>query len=400
MTIKKFIYLFFVSLFITTNTLGINQDGKPKVEVYISPNGSDHNPGTKEEPFATLEMARDHIRTIRNRNVLLNGTVVLRGGIYKLNKTFLLESEDSNIIFKAFKDEVPVITGGYAIKNWVILKEELPEISNKAKGKIWVTHIAKGWLFHYMFVNGRRAERSKSTNAKWREWPKDHRFGEPDIKGQLVTFNNKKQLKYIPSNGDAEMVCIMYQYGVMGNGVITNVDSKAGTLRWNSKQTNLRGSRDGAERGYRFENALCFIDTPGEWAVDSEKGIVYYWPKENEEMTSANIIAPKLNELVRIQGDEKNQEFVKNIVFENITFNYSDRLPENVWPDEWLTRQWENVDAAVYLSGAENCTFKKCNIFNSGTYGITINHHCQNITIEACEIGWTGSGGIFMAGYG
>ncbi|MCK5775568.1 MAG: right-handed parallel beta-helix repeat-containing protein, partial [Bacteroidales bacterium] len=136
------------------------------------------------------------------------------------------------------------------------------------------------------------------------------------------------------------------------------------------------------------------------WAVDSEKGIVYYWPKENEKMTSANVIAPKLNELVRMQGDEKNQKFVKNIVFENITFNYTDRLPENEWPDEWLTRQWENVDAAIYLSGVENCTFRKCNIYNSGTYGITFNHHCQNNTIERCEIGWTGSGGVFLEGYG
>ncbi|MCK5906246.1 MAG: right-handed parallel beta-helix repeat-containing protein [Flavobacteriales bacterium] len=400
MTKNKYIYLLLVTLFVITNSFGTNGVGDPKIEVYVSPNGSDQNSGTKEEPFATLEKARNYIRTVRNLDNSLKSTVILREGIYKLENTFLLEAQDSNIEFKAFQEEVPVLTGGRTIKNWRLLKEDLSEISNKSKGNIWTADIPKNWLFHYMFVNGQRAERSKSTNVHWLKWPKDHDFGEPEVKGQLVTFKNKKQLKYIPSNGDAEMLCIMYQYGVMGNGVITDVNPKAGTLRWNSKQTNLRGSRDGAERGYRFENALCFIDAPGEWAVDSEKGIVYYWPKENEEMSSANVIAPKLNELVRLQGDEKNEELVKNIVFENITFNYTDRLPENKWPDEWLTRQWENVDAAVYLSGVENCTFRKCNIYNSGTYGITLNHHCQNITIEGCEIGWTGSGGIFLEGYG
>ena len=369
-------------------------------EIFISAKGSDSNIGTRAKPFLTLEMAKKHIRQIRQNGNLSQFTVYLREGTYKLKQTFLLESQDSNITFKAYKNEIPVITGGEVIRNWQKLESSLPEISEKSKGEIWVANIPKGWLFHYLFVNGKRAERSKSTHVFWRDWPKDHQFGEPEKKGQLVTFQNKEQLKYLPSNQDAEMLCIMYQYGVMGNGVITDVNPEEGTLRWNSKQTNLKGSRDNAERGYRFENALCFIDTPGEWAVDSEKGKVYYWPKENDNLNTANVIAPKLNELVRLQGDEKNQNYVKNVSFKNLTFIYSDRLPENQWPDEWLYRQWENVDAAIYLSGTEDCSIEECRILQSGSYGITMNRYNQRNKVEKCEIGWTGSGGVFLEGYG
>ena len=371
--------------------------------IYVSPKGADTNPGSKTQPLKTLTASRDAIRNLRKQNPILCNkefSVILRGGSYILDETLLLESQDSNIVFKAYKKEKPVISGGRLIKNWKPLTGNIPELTKGMEGKIWVAEIPKHWRFHYMFVNGQRAERSKSDHRFWREWQKDHSVGEPEKRGQLVTFENKEQLKYLPSNGDAEMVCIMAQYGVMGNGVISDVDAETGTLRWNSKLLNLRESRHGGERGYRFENALCFIDRPGEWAVDSEKGKVYYYPKAGEEMNRVPVIAPKLNRLVYLKGNEKNNSFVQNVTFDGITFAYTDRLPENEWPDYWLCRQWENVDAALYLEGTQSCKVVNCKILHSGTYGITVNHYGQNNHFENNEIGWTGSGGIFLEGYG
>jgi hypothetical protein len=395
--VKKVKNLIFLFILVTSLT-SFSQN-----KIFVSPSGKDTYPGTKSKPLKTLAASRDAVRLMRhfksdqsNKEV----TVFLRGGSYTLTETLQLSPDDSNIAFKAYKNEVPVISGGQLIRNWRPLKEATEELSIGMDGKIWMAEIPKGWRFHYLFVNGQRAERSKSDYRFWREWRKDHQVGEPDKKGQLVTFENKEQLTHLPTNGDAEMLCIMAQYGVMGNGVISDVNAQAGTLRWNSKLLNLRKSRHGAERGYRFENALCFIDQPGEWAVDSEKGIVYYYPKVNEDITQVTIVAPKLNELVRLQGDEENNSLVRNVTFDGITFAYTDRLPENEWPDEWLCRQWENVDAALYFSGTQNCSVINSRILHSGTYGITFNHFSQGNKVEHCEIGWTGSGGIFLEGYG
>lgn len=397
---KLFILSLVQILSVTLNPI-IAEQTEDEIRFFVSPHGNDQGKGTEKSPFKTLEKARNVIRTMRNNGEEEKVTVCLRGGTYWLKQPFLLGTEDSNVVYKAFESEVPVLSGGQKIDTWKMLNRNMAGVSEVAKGKIWVADIPKGWLFHYLFVNGERAERSKSVHDSWRKWPKDHQFILSE-KGdeQFVRFEDKEQLKYLSSKGDVELVCIMAQYGIMGNVVVTDVDPDAGTVKWNSKQVYFRESRDPYERGYCFENALCFIDRPGEWAVDSEKGKVYYWPRPEEDMKTAQVIAPRLCELVRLQGDEKKQEYVRNVSMEGLTFIYTDRVPENKWPDEWLTRQWENVGASIYLTGTEKCRLYDCRILHSGSYGITINHYGQHNIIEKCEIGWTGSGGVFLEGYG
>lgn len=368
---------------------------------YVSPSGNDNNPGTIEKPFQTLQVARNALRA---STVSGSKTVILRGGIYSLAETLVLEPQDSETNYKAFPGETPIVTGGRAIKNWKRLKEKLPEIADEAKGELWYADVPKDWLFHYMYVNGQRAERSKSTDATWREWPNEFTPGEPEKQGQLITFKDNSDLKYLPTNGDAEMVSIQRQYGVMANGVVRDVNYEASTIRWHSKQLNVNTyGREGhrvKEHRYRFDNALCFIKKPGEWAVNSELGRVYYYPKEGEQMTSAEVVAPKLYELVRLQGEGEDGALVSRVEFHGITFAYTDRLPEDKWPSDWLFRQWENVDAMLFFEATERCVVKDCRLLHCGAYGITMRLYAQHNRIEGSEIGWTGSGGIFLEGYG
>jgi hypothetical protein len=397
-----------VSLLLFIVLMAFHSQAQKTKDFYVSPKGSDKNPGSILKPFHSIEKAKAAVRAYFSSNKKENRQAVmvyLRGGLYSLDSTLILRTEDSGekdapIIYRSYLNERPVINGGRRITGWKRLEGNLPEIAEKAKGKLWVAEIPKGWLFHYLYINGKMSTRSQSNPDHWRKWNKDHVAGKPEKEGQLLTFANKEQLKYLPSNGDAEMVCIMAQYGIMGNGVVTDVDPEKGTLRWNSHQVNIRTSRNASERGYRFENALCFIDTPGEWAVDSKAGKVYYYPKDDEDLLKAEVIAPRLNELVRFQGDEPNNQHVHDVEFRDITFMYTDRLPENQWPYSWLMRQWENVDATIYMTGTRNCSLIGNRILHSGAYGVTINHFGQHNRIEGNEIGYTGSGGIFLEGYG
>ena len=367
---------------------------KGQQNVFVSPKGSDTNKGTIDFPLKTISTAMGKIKQ--------GGTVWLRGGNYEMESTLVIKAENSGITYSAFEGETPVLNGARRITGWHKQDEDLPEISEQAKGKLWVADIAKGWLPHFFYVNDSATQRSRwINNSDWRNWPKDHHPGEPDKKGQLVTLTeNKDVLNYLPDNGDAEMVCIMAQYGVMGNGVIRNVNIEKGTFRWNSRQLNIRESRNPHERGYNLENALCFIDEPGEWAVNSKAGKIYYWPRENENLLKATTVAPKLYEIVRLQGDEARGKYVHDVTFDGITMKYTDRLPEDQWPYDQLMRQWENVDATLYITAALNCTFINNHILNSGAYGITLNHFAKKIRIEHNELGFTGSGGIFLEGYG
>lgn len=195
-----------------------------------------------------------------------------------------------------------------------------------------------------------------------------------------------------------EMVCIMAQYGVMGNGVLTQVNPDTGTAVWNSTQTHL-GFRTRDPNRYTLENAVPFIDQPGEWCVDSAAGKVYCWPASGD-LSASTVIAPKLYELVRLQGDEGKQKYVEHVALDGLTLAYTDRLPEDQWPANWIRRQWEHVDAMVYAEWAKDCVIANNRLIYSGSSGVTLNQFCQGMRVEGNEIGWPGSDGIFLCGYG
>ncbi len=63
---------------------------------YVSATGNDNGPGTEQEPFATLEQARNSIRKMRAQRKPATGvTMWLREGVHALSSTFRLDKEDS-----------------------------------------------------------------------------------------------------------------------------------------------------------------------------------------------------------------------------------------------------------------------------------------------------------------
>ncbi|MGH7972070.1 MAG: right-handed parallel beta-helix repeat-containing protein, partial [Limisphaerales bacterium] len=82
---------------------------------FISPAGDDVNPGTPEQPFATLQRAQQAVRHKR-------GDVFLRGGTYYLPSTLVFTAQDSGtrqepVIFQNYQGEKPVISGGTKLEN-------------------------------------------------------------------------------------------------------------------------------------------------------------------------------------------------------------------------------------------------------------------------------------------
>ena len=59
-------------------------------EFFVAPNGSDASVGSKEQPFATLEKARDTVRALNaaGKYPAEGVTVWLRGGVYLRDHSF------------------------------------------------------------------------------------------------------------------------------------------------------------------------------------------------------------------------------------------------------------------------------------------------------------------------
>ena len=89
------------------------------IDLFISPTGNDSNTGAFTAPFATLQGARDAVRTLKTTNPLPDGgvNIWLREGNYQLTETFVLTQQDSGTVdkpvsYRAYPDEEVNIVGG------------------------------------------------------------------------------------------------------------------------------------------------------------------------------------------------------------------------------------------------------------------------------------------------
>ncbi|MGH7977183.1 MAG: right-handed parallel beta-helix repeat-containing protein, partial [Limisphaerales bacterium] len=86
-------------------------------EFYVAPTGNDDNPGTRDQPFATLERARDAVRATTNRDGL---EVVLDAGIYRQKKSLEFDARDSGtasqpVVWRSASGETACIIGGMVV---------------------------------------------------------------------------------------------------------------------------------------------------------------------------------------------------------------------------------------------------------------------------------------------
>jgi len=93
-----------------------------KMKYHVATTGQDDNPGTRENPFATLERARDAIRAARQQAgaAWRGATVWLAGGFYERRQSFDLTAEDSGtpeapVVYRAWPGESVRLVGGVRV---------------------------------------------------------------------------------------------------------------------------------------------------------------------------------------------------------------------------------------------------------------------------------------------
>lgn len=88
--------------------------------VRVAPDGSDQNPGTQDNPFATPERARDEVRamraTIKDKEISVN----VKGGEYRISHKPVFSMADSGgaegrTVFQAAPGEKPVLSSGIPV---------------------------------------------------------------------------------------------------------------------------------------------------------------------------------------------------------------------------------------------------------------------------------------------
>ena len=283
--------------------------------LYVAVNGKDAwtgklaaaNAGKTDGPFATLERARDEIRKMKKAGGLPKGgvTVEVRVGAYQRDKTLELTKDDagtadSPIVYRARKGEEVRLVAGKVVRGWkpVSDPEVLEQLDPAARGKVVQSNLRAQGITDLGIVarRDRRKERDK------------HRL-------ELFFQDRPMTLARWPNEGFVRMTKVLgkTERNVRGTkGCVEGIFEYEGDRpkRWaKDKDVWLHGywfwdwsdqrhrvkSIDTERRvielmqpyhhyGYRKGkwyyalNLLSEIDRPGEWYLDRDTGVLYFWP--------------------------------------------------------------------------------------------------------------------------
>ncbi len=351
-----------------------------EADFYVAPDGNDGwsgrlakaNAEKTDGPFASLERARDVVRKFRAATKPQQPVIVqLRGGVYRRQRPFILRPEDSGcetspVIYESYPGEKATISGGRVVSGW-----------QKADGPLWKVELPEvksaKWYFRQLFVDGQRRDRArfpkKGSVLGIAALPK----ADGEMALRAFQFRPGDIRKDWANLDDVEVVVL--QIWMHARLRIKQIDQSRHVVVFTGKSWRpLTWSN-----GYYVENVFEALGTPGSWYLDRKKGVLYYHPLPDEDMSKVEVVAPVAKQLVRLEGDVEARRFVRHVTLRGLSFCHTTRsLPEK----GYLCVQAEIIPpAAIHADGALHCRIDGCQLTRLGTWGIELSRGCKDNAI-------------------
>ena len=371
-----------------------------QIEFFVSPRGHDawsgreREPGGTNGPFATLERARDAVRTLRQTpRPQVPVRVNIGGGTYYLDRAVEFAPEDSGaegapVIYAAAPGDKVVLSGGRHL-----IEGHWGEVNHQ---RTWVVEVPEakqdGWRFRQLFVNGERRPRTRlPKQGEYRiealpDVPITNEAWEKPVRRFVFAGKDIQRWHNLP---DVEVMAPVRW--VDNHLPIQAVDPDKRLVTFDrSSVFNLVELYHTKPSTYWVENVLEALDTPGQWYLDRALGQLFCLPAKDEDLAKAELVAPWLTQLVRIVG--RPDAPVRFLRFEGLTFAHSEWQP----PKDWAASGQAAVDVpgALFLTHASQCAIRHCQIEHVGTYAIEVGAGCKDIEISHNRLMDLGGGGV------
>jgi len=399
--------LFIVTLLLTRPVCAVT-------EFFVAPDGSDTNVGTKAKPLATLERARDAMRTLSlNQRWPKNGiTIWLRGGDYVRTIALELGAADSGtvdapIVWRAYNSERVRLLGGRKLTGFAPVTDAavLARLDEPARGQVLQLDL------HAFGLTGFGALKSRG-------------FGRPTVPAHCELFFDQRPMPLARWPNDGEFAKIA-GYPAASDHVDEhggNVGELPGGFRyagerprrwhdlselwvhgyWSYDWANSYeqvGSLDVTQRlvrtlapyglyGFRkgqrfyFLNVLEELDQPGEWFLDHTSGVLYFWPPK-PSATAVVTRSPGGTKIPETLLSLLDQPLLKFTDVSHVTFR-------------GLILEATRGNAVEIRGGASN-RITGCLIRNIGNSGVVVEGgHGHGVV--GCDVMDTGDGGVSLTG--
>ena len=368
---------------------------------FVAADGSDANPGTRRKPFATLERARDEIRKLRTGKTGSSPIVVhVRGGDHLRTRAFELAVEDSGtaaapVIWRAYKDERVRLLGGRTLCGFQPVTDPsvLARLDERARSHVvqlnlfavGITNcggmISRGYsrpisvAHSELFFDHRPMTLARWPNAgdftKIAAYPSASKVDEGNggqLGGLLAGFNYSGDRPRRWQDTNDLWVHGYWSYDWANSyEKIAALDLEQRLVK-TAPPHGIFGFREG-QRFY-FLNVLEELDQPGEWFLDRQTGLLYFWPPAAGK--AREILVSLLDQpLLKLTG-------ASNVTFRGFIFE--------------ATRA-----NAVEIRGGTSNRIAGCVLRNIGNAAVIIEGGTGH-GVAGCDIFDTGDGGVVMEG--
>ena len=368
--------------------------------VFVSPSGDDANSGTSAaQAVRTLGRAQQLVRGL-NQNMTGDVRVQLAGGTYRMTAPLQLDAHDSgtggfNVVWTAASGARPVLNGGVAISGW----KQVDAAKN-----LWSAPVPAGLSTRQLYVNGKRANRASGAAPVTLTWTAT---GYTASGTAMSKWRNPGDIEFVYQGGLGAWTQIRCSVGRIGsNGTITmgqpcwnNSNQRHIKPEWN-RTADLVGpgrlGNPGPEPGgagippTSVENAFELLDTAGEWYLDRPANTVYYIPRSGENLATATVTAPVLQQLVTGNG-------VQHVVFNGLQFSYA----------TWLTPSsdtgFSEIQAGYTITGSNGFAVQGlCDFAPGGTcpYGAWTKEPANVSFTNARNVQFTNNGFVHLGAAG
>lgn len=401
---------------------------------YVAPDGDDQADGSKLHPFQSLAKAKEAVQMMDKTK----GDVVVEiaDGFYPVDKTISFTSKDSgtsegNVVYRAAEGAKPIFSGGKKVQGkWKVAEDVNWLKQGLTAYKIPLKRSSK---LRAIYVNGERASMTSKTKkpvealgsykvekdqADWAWAPSTTKIytGAVFDKSLGLSPNTRNPQNIELESGSRwaqQLVCVESVSETSDGNTQVDIQMPYGAvaqnLGWNTEYS--------PNKDNDVTNVFEWLENPGEFYFDQEAGMLYYIPKKGEDINSAEVIVPEIDTIIDMKGDQPISDYVHNIVFEGITFAYTDwNLYElegshgyasvqgcivltkfaKINQHDDIYRSYDLPPAAVHVTSGKDIKFLDGEIRHTGYLGIHMENDVKDCEVTGNYIAHTGGSGVVV----
>ncbi len=386
--------------------------------LYVSPRGNDSWSGTRrtpsagrsDGPFASLARARDAIRALKASAGLPSGgvTVVVAGGEYQLRETLAFGAGDSGsaaapVVYRAAEGASVRISGGVRIGAWRLVDEPaaVARLHPDARGHVLCADLAGQGIADLGVMGSARSWASSDPGLElfFRDQPMTLarypnegflHIAELSVDdGHHIRGTHGSHVGRFRIAGERDRLRRWAgEPGAMLHGywfwdwadqrlAVAAIHPETGEITLDAGHPHGYGYRAG-QWFYAF-NLLCELDQPGEWYLDREAGLLYFWPPVPIGASSDNPGEPGANDVVvSVVRDPIRLDQVSHVTLQGFAIEAA-------------------RGTAIRVTGGEAVRVAGCTLRNLGADAVRIEGGMGHVVCD-CDISQTGDGGILLNG--